>query len=1084
MSRALKYLTAISVLLLTTITSQSQYYTGSNIDFGQNRVQYNEFFWQSYNFQRFKVFFYADGKNHAVYAAKAAHQNLKELEKLLDFQLTDKVEILVFNSQHQFQQSNIGLRNDNTTNIGGVTKIVGSKIFVYYEGDHASFEDQIRSGLSEILLNQMMYGGSWKDVLKNNTLLSLPDWYLKGFVSYAAKGWTTDIDNKVKDGIMTDRFANFNSLEGADAELAGHSIWNYIAEVYGESVIPNVMYMTRVSRSVESGFLFVLGTSLRTLMFDYQNYYKRKYELDEKFRMGYSGEELPIKTKKRYVYSQFSLSPNGKYASFVTNENGQYKVWIYSIADKKLKKIHKGGLDLGRIVDHTYPVMTWHPSSRALTYFVEKKGEVVINIYSVDDKKTTRKPLLKLNKVLDAQYSDDGKFIILSAAKEGQTDLFLYKVAGNSQKQLTDDIYDDLHPSFIDNSTRVIFSSNRVSDTLPLPGKTEINRHNENNDIWIIDLNKNRQRFLTRITNSPLIHESQPVQYDATRYAYLSNESGITNRYMAYYDSSISHIDTTVHYNYFSVISPVTNYPRGILEQSMNWKKGRYAELIYHDGQYHFYKGKTSDVVILDKENIYPTQFMRHKLAINDVQTIVPDTASIPDSSGGIDIINYTFEDEKPEYEKETITFDDPDPNDVAIIDSTGKVKPKPKEEEDEFELPRQDLYNVNFTTDYIVSQLDNSFLNQSYQRFAPGLFYANPGFNGMIKFGIIDLMEDYRIIGGVRFPANFNSNEYLVSFENLRGRMDKKYMVSRQAFTRFYENRVEKVQTYDLKHSLRYPFSEVSSLRATFNARADRLVTQSTDQFTLSVPNETDYWAGVKLEYVYDHAIPLGLNLYRGLRMKFWGEAYREVDERQTDFFTLGGDIRHYTRIWRNMIWANRIAGSTSFGNRKLVYYMGGVDNWLLPRFDNSIQIDPDNNYYFQTIATPVRGFYQNARNGNSFAVVNSELRIPIVKMLSWKPMKSDFAENFMIVGFGDVGTAWTGWDPYSTDNSFNTTVVQDANLLITIENQREPIIYGYGFGLRSRLFGYYIRFDWAWGVDDGQVLESLKYLSLSMDF
>ena len=97
---------------------------------------------------------------------------------------------------------------------------------------------------------------------------------------------------------------------------------------------------------------------------------------------------------------------------------------------------------------------------------------------------------------------------------------------------------------------------------------------------------------------------------------------------------------------------------------------------------------------------------------------------------------------------------------------------------------------------------------------------------------------------------------------------------------------------------------------------------------------------------------------------------------------------------------------------------------------------------------------------------------------------MKSDFAENFMIVGFGDVGTAWTGWDPYSTDNSFNTTIVQDGNLLITIENQREPIIYGYGFGLRSRLFGYYVRFDWAWGVDDGVVLPSVKYLSLSMDF
>ena len=180
-----KYLFLLIAIPIASINfGYGQYYTGSNIEFGQNRVQYNQFFWQSYNFERFKVFFHGDGKNHAIYAAKSAHKSLQEVELLLDFDLKQKVEILVFNSQSQFQQSNIGLTNDNSSNIGGITKIVGSKIFVYYEGDHRSFDDQIRSGLTEIILNQLMYGGNWKDVLKNNTLLSLPEWYLRGFVSF------------------------------------------------------------------------------------------------------------------------------------------------------------------------------------------------------------------------------------------------------------------------------------------------------------------------------------------------------------------------------------------------------------------------------------------------------------------------------------------------------------------------------------------------------------------------------------------------------------------------------------------------------------------------------------------------------------------------------------------------------------------------------------------------------------------------------------------------------------------------------------------------------------------------------------
>mgnify|MGYP001446535364 CR=1 FL=1 len=39
-------------------------------------------------------------------------------------------------------------------------------------------------------------------------------------------------------------------------------------------------------------------------------------------------------------------------------------------------------------------------------------------------------------------------------------------------------------------------------------------------------------------------------------------------------------------------------------------------------------------------------------------------------------------------------------------------------------------------------------------------------------------------------------------------------------------------------------------------------------------------------------------------------------------------------------------------------------------------------------------------------------------------KPLQSDFLENFMVIGFGDIGTAWTGKNPYSSDNSFNTSI------------------------------------------------------------
>jgi hypothetical protein len=103
-------------------------------------------------------------------------------------------------------------------------------------------------------------------------------------------------------------------------------------------------------------------------------------------------------------------------------------------------------------------------------------------------------------------------------------------------------------------------------------------------------------------------------------------------------------------------------------------------------------------------------------------------------------------------------------------------------------------------------------------------------------------------------------------------------------------------------------------------------------------------------------------------------------------------------------------------------------------------------------------------------------------------RPMKSDFVKNFQIVSFADAGTAWTGSNPYASDNSFNTKVYQFGSETgdgeIRIIHQQEPIVAGYGIGLRSRIFGYFVRVDWARGIEDGIHLQPRFYWSLSLDF
>ena len=503
MNYKIKSLLVALVAFFAAFSSSAQFYQGSNLDFGKNRVQYREFEWYFYPTEHFEVYYYQGGEQLAQYVLVSAEKNLKTVEKFFDYSIEDKVQILSYAKQSEFRQSNIGISNDDQYNIGGAARIMGSKMFVYYEGDHAALEKQIREGLSKVVFNEMMYGGDWKDVLKSSTLLSMPKWYEEGIISFASIKEFPESENFMRDLVQKKKVGSINRLQGRESKLVGHAFWRYIAEVYGENVIPNILYMTRLSRNVESGFLFVLGLSLDTVTNDFIKYYKDKYSSVKSNNVpGYTPKPskdatraelkawkklekqlgaLAVKYKKKYTYSQFELSPDGKKMAFVTNEMGQYKIWIYDIEKEKLKRVLKREYKLDRLVDESFPVLTWHPSSEVLTYMYERRGRAFIGNYQLEEKKKVEKELFRIEKVIDIQYSRDGKKIVFSGVNKGRTDIYLYQVLGNNQEQLTNDIFDDINPKFIDNDERIIFASNRNDDTLRVEDQGKL--ENLNKDI-------------------------------------------------------------------------------------------------------------------------------------------------------------------------------------------------------------------------------------------------------------------------------------------------------------------------------------------------------------------------------------------------------------------------------------------------------------------------------------------------------------------------------------------------------------------------------------------------------------------------
>ncbi len=1067
----------------------AQFYNGSNMEFGKNRVQYRDFLWTYYKYPDFDVYFYLNGKKLAQFVAKYAHEQLPEMEAKIGSGLDKKIQFIVFNNLTDLKQSNIGLTQNESYNTGGITYIVGSKVFLYFDGNHINFEKQIREAIAEILFKQLMYGGTLGQQVKTSALFSLPAWFQEGFISYAGEEWNADFDNRVRDGIVSGRYKKLNNLTGEDAVYAGHSLWHYIAMKYGKSAVPAIIRMVSISKDMDKGFGYVIGKFFKEIVKDWREYYT---ELNAPFKEDkLPGTPLRFKYKTDRVTGQPKLSPDGKTLAFTTNERGKYKIYLYNLETHKKKKIFKKGVMIDTKTDYSYPLLAWHPTGKLLAFVIENKGLPWLYLYNVEDKKASKQKIFTVQKVIDMSYSDDGRFLVMSAVQNGQSDIFVFNIASGSFEKITDDLYTDLHPVFINRSHDIVFSSNRLNDTLDLELKDETRGMGDHFDLFMYDYASGK-RVLRRLTNTPFADEIKPVEYGYNTVSYLSDQSGIVNEKLAVIDSTVRSVDTAVHYRYFIREKSISNYTRNIIDHDVAPKAGKEALLLFVDNVWKLFV-KDAPAFRYAPDLTLPMTSFRMRYLKQHQRSLKND--SLQNASRQNEKLRRKGKKQKHfrmvYYDKnggEVVDMGQFSKNRVHGLSINTLLGLEGYEDENgNFKIPKRRNYRTQYFISKITSQVDFNYINYNYQPFTGGNnpIYLNPGFNLLYKIGITDLMEDHRLIGGVRFNFSLINNEYLFSYADLKKRLDKEIV--------FHKNSVEiqngytlmQVHSNELYYILKWPFNEALSLRGTFQYRNNMYVTLATDQQALETPTVYENWMGFKSELVYDGTRNVGLNLMYGTRWKIFAE-YNQLlfGQWNHNLAVFGFDFRNYQKIHRTFIWANRIAGSTSLGTDRLIYYMGGVDNWLFPKFNTKTPIDYSKHYTYQTLATPMRGFEQNIRNGTSFFVINSELRFPLFQYFSQVPLSSAFLRNFQIVAFGDLGTAWTGLNPYDPSNSLYTNYVDSGPLHISVEVQKEPIVAGFGAGARVHLLGYFLRGDVSWGVEDGKINKPVYYLSLSLDF
>ncbi|MGB1074764.1 MAG: hypothetical protein ACPGYK_01140 [Flavobacteriales bacterium] len=1067
----------VAVVGISGAPARAQFHDGSNMIFGKNRVQYRDFVWSYYPLETgFEVYHYQGGQELAQRVVRMLPRVQKDIETLLDRSLDPPIQILVYNKQSEFRQSNIGASQGEDVNIGGTATLIDGKLFLYGTGNTADLERQLRQGLTRILFDQILFGGSWQDALRNSSILQFPDWFKEGLFSYASIPESAAWNAALGDDARRGAFGRIEQADDDEMRRLGHGVWKFVADIFGEPTVANVIYMSRVSRSIESGFLFAIGMDLSELLEETAAYHSEgvaKWESDlpplstrkDRRLAKRDGGDLPEKLRRHLKYQRVAMHPDGTKAAMATEERGQLRVWWVDFASGKTRCIAKHGAKIDRIQDDTFPVFAWHPNGRILTYTLEQRGRAFLVNVDLETGESVEKELFRIDKVLSMDYAPDGRTIAFSGVREGRSDLYLYQVIGNTQAPIWEDAWDDLHPHFLPDGDRIAFASNRPNDSWPEARQEPAMPSDKSKDIFVLDLAQDQPQ-LTQWTATAFVDEVWPQPWTENRVVFLreSNASHRQRHVLAWRDSAVAAIDTTIHYRYFTEEQLFSDVKWAV--QNVEWlpTTGQVASTHQHAGHLYW---ELNDAPRNEMEGA--------TLDLNNGkrEEVLPNWRWVP-GTGEVDVRDYVFgalvsnnpvQKARPSAPVQTDTESDQDLPAVPL--------PKPRN------------YRMNYALEAVTSQLDNTFGGAFYQVYN-GVTSVQPGLGALTKVSATDLFEDRRFIAGFRLAGSLENSTYAIGYSDLSRRVDRSFSLERQGQQQFTANGQSLIETHihTLRHRWSYPFDEVRSLRLNAVYRLDRNAYLAIDAFNLAKNTTFNNAVGLELSYVFDATRERTLNIREGRRSKVWAEMYVNPAEQSKTFGTVGFDFRKYVPIYGDFIFAMRASADISIGSDRLLHLLGGVDNALALSQNTGTPIDPNINYAYQTRITPLRGFSTNARNGSHMALVNAELRLPLISTFVRKPIKSDFVRHFQVVGFLDCGTAWNGLHPYSMDNTFNQTSVEQNPITVTIDNNREPVIGATGFGMRSRVLGYWLRADWGWGVDNGRWQKRIFSLAFSMDF
>ena len=574
MRRTITRLAVFAVLLLTAPPLAAQY-------FGQNRVQYRNFKFQTIQTEHFDIYYYPDERGGALDAARMAERAYARLSRILHHQFSSRKPIILYASQSDFQQTNI--IDATGEGLGGVTEFFKHRAVLPFTGSYAEFEHV----LQHEMVHQFQYDvysrgrpGAGVQTLVN---VNPPLWFMEGMAEYLSLGpINPETAMWLRDAALEGHLPTIEEMTDDPYIFPyryGHALWAYIGEKWGDEVIGEILQASATS-GIEAAFKRALGRSLEDLSNDWRDAVQTTFlpQLGDHYRARRIAQPtLTQRHSRGRIFLAPALTPDGKDIAYFGDQGGFFiDLWLADaetgrVKQRLVKSTQNNNYESLRFINSAG---AFSPDSRYFAIAAKHKDRDDLVILDVKRGREDRRITVGLSGLQTPQWSPDGRQLVFTGFNNGFSDLYIINRDGTGLRQLTHDKFADLHPSWSPDGNTIAFVTDRGGET-----DFDLLRFS-NLRIALLHLDSGTIELLGNMESGKNIN---PVWApDGRSLAFVSDRTGINNVFL--YDFADGQIYQLT--NMYTGVQGITP-----LSPVLTWasRADRMAFVYYEDGQYSVY---------------------------------------------------------------------------------------------------------------------------------------------------------------------------------------------------------------------------------------------------------------------------------------------------------------------------------------------------------------------------------------------------------------------------------------------------------------------------------------------------------------